>query len=51
MPSPRGRNSTSFVVKTIRLVALAPNIIEAILDGQEPDGPSLKSMRRDIPLS
>jgi len=47
----RLRLDSSFVAKTIRLAALAPDIIEAIFDGQEPDGLSLKSMRRDIPLS
>jgi hypothetical protein len=36
--------------KASGLTALAPAIIEAILDGQEPDGPSLKSLRRSIPL-
>jgi hypothetical protein len=41
----------SFVARTIRLAALAPDIVEANLDGQEQDGLSLKSMRRDIPLS
>lgn len=40
----------SFVARTIRLAALAPDIIEAILDGQEPDGLSLRLLRKDIPL-
>jgi hypothetical protein len=41
---------TSFVARTIRLAALAPDIIGAILDGQEPDGLSLQLLRRDVPL-
>ena len=40
----------SFVARTIRLAALAPDIIEAILDGQEPDGLSLRSLKKEIPL-
>jgi hypothetical protein len=40
---------TSFVARTIRLAALAPGIIEAILDGQEPKGLLRKSKRMAIP--
>ena len=40
----------SYVARTIRLASLAPDIIEAILDGQEPDGLSLWDLRRDVPL-
>ena len=40
----------SYVARTIRLASLAPDIIEAILDGQEPDGLSLRALRRDLPL-
>jgi hypothetical protein len=40
----------SYIARTIRLASLAPDIVEAILDGQEPDGLSLKDMRADIPL-
>jgi len=40
----------SFVARTIRLAALAPDIIEAIPYGQEPDGLSLRLLRKDIPL-
>jgi len=40
----------SFVARTVRLAALAPDIIEAILDGQEPDGLSLGRLRKEIPL-
>ena len=40
----------SYIARTIRLTNLAPDLIEAILDGQEPDGLSLRSLRRDLPL-
>jgi len=35
----------------IRLTSLAPDLVEAILDGQEPDGFSLWALRRDVPLA
>jgi hypothetical protein len=41
----------SYVARTIRLTSLAPDLIEAILDDHEPDGLSLRSLRRDLPLS
>jgi len=40
----------SFVARTLRLAALAPDIIEAILEDQEPDGLSLGRLRKEIPL-
>lgn len=40
----------SYIARTIRLTSLAPDLIEAILDGQEPEGLSLRSLRRDLPL-
>jgi len=40
----------SYVARTIRLASLAPDIIEAVLDGQEPDGLSLWGLRRELPL-
>ena len=44
------RLDQSYIARTIRLASLAPDIIEAILDGQEPDGLSLWGLRRDVPL-
>jgi len=41
----------SYIARTIRLTTLAPDLVEAILDGQEPDGLSLRSLRRDLPPS
>ena len=41
----------SYIAHTIRLASLVPDIIEAILNGQEPDGLSLRTLRRDVPLS
>ena len=40
----------SYIARTIRLASLAPSIIEAILDGQEPSGMSLLGLRRDLPV-
>jgi hypothetical protein len=40
----------SYVARTIRLASLAPDIVEAVLDGQEPDGMSLWGLRRNVPL-
>ena len=40
----------SYVARTIRLASLAPDLVEAILDGQEPDGLSLWGLRRDVPI-
>ena len=41
----------SFIARTMRLTAMAPDIVEAVLRGDEPEGLSLKSMRREVPLS
>jgi hypothetical protein len=40
----------SFIARTVRLASLAPDIVEAILDGQEPDEASLRRLRREVPL-
>ena len=40
----------SYIARTIRLASLAPDIVEAILDGQEPDGLCLRGLRGDLPL-
>jgi len=40
----------SYIARTIRLTSLAPELVEAILDGQEPEGLSLRCLRRDLPL-
>jgi hypothetical protein len=34
----------------LRLAGLAPNIIEAILRGDEPDGLSLEKLRKNLPV-
>ena len=41
----------SYIARIIRLTSLAPDIVEAILTGQEPDGLSLRALRHDVPLS
>jgi len=40
----------SFIALSVRLASLAPDIVEAILDGQEPDEASLRRLRREVPL-
>ena len=44
------RLDQSYVARTIRLASLAPSIMEAILNGQEPGGMSLLGLRRDMPM-
>ena len=34
----------------LRLTSLAPDIVEAILHGDEPDGINLEKLRRDLPV-
>jgi hypothetical protein len=41
----------SYIARTIRLASLAPDIVEALLKGDEPSDLSLKSLRGNIPLS
>jgi hypothetical protein len=47
----RLRLDRSFIARTTRLAALAPDIVDAVLRGDEPDGLSLNSMRFDVPLA
>ena len=41
----------SYVGRVLRLTSLAPKIVEAILDGSEPDGVSLAKLRNDLPIA
>ncbi len=41
----------SVMARTMRLNNMAPDIIEAILDGRKPDSFSLENLREAIPLS
>ena len=36
--------------RMLRLTSLAPDMIEAILRGDEPDGMSLEKLRKDLPV-
>ncbi len=36
--------------RMLRLTSLAPDIIEAILRGNEPDGLSLEKLRKNLPV-
>jgi hypothetical protein len=40
----------TYVGRIMRLTSLAPDIVEAILRGDEPDGLSLEKLRRDLPV-
>ena len=40
----------TYVGRMLRLTSLAPDIIEAILRGDEPDGLSLEKLRRNLPV-
>ena len=40
----------SYVGRLLRLTSLAPDIIEAILAGNEPEGISLARLRKDLPV-
>lgn len=40
----------SYVCKLMGMVNLAPDIVQAILDGDEPNGFTLKKLRRGIPV-
>jgi hypothetical protein len=40
----------SFAARLLRLTLLAPNIIEAILAGEEPSGLSLTTLTKQLPV-
>jgi len=40
----------SYIARTIRLTSLAPDLVEAILDGQEPEALSLNTLRQSLPV-
>ena len=40
----------TYVGRMLRLTSLAPDIVEAILRGDEPDGISLNKLRRNLPV-
>jgi hypothetical protein len=40
----------SYVGRMLRLTSLAPDIVEAILRGDEPEGMSLEKLRRELPV-
>ena len=40
----------TYVGRMLRLTSLAPDIIEAILRGDEPDGMSLEKLRKNMPV-
>ena len=40
----------TYVGRILRLTSLAPDIVERILDGDEPDGISLRRLQQDLPV-
>jgi len=46
----RLRLGSTYVARILRLTSLAPDMVEAILAGEEPDGLSLRALSRDLPL-
>ena len=40
----------TYIGRMLRLTSLAPDIIEAILRGDEPDGLSLEKLRKNLPV-
>ena len=40
----------TYVGRMLRLTSLAPDILEAILHGDEPDGLSLEKLRKNLPV-
>ncbi|GGJ42349.1 hypothetical protein [Neoroseomonas lacus] len=43
--------TSSYVSRLLRLTLLAPNIVEAILDGRQPDGVTLPGLMEPFPLT
>jgi hypothetical protein len=47
----RERIAAPFLTRTMRLAQLAPDLVEAILDGSEPRGLTLESLRSPLPTA
>lgn len=39
-----------YLARLLRLALLSPDIVEAVVDGREPDGMSIEQLRRPMPL-
>ena len=45
----RERIAAPFLTRTMRLAQLAPDLVEAILDGRQPRGLTLEALREPLP--
>ncbi len=41
----------SFVNRLLRLTLLAPDVVEAVLDGQQPKGMQLEDLTKAVPMA
>lgn len=40
----------TYAARVMKLTSLAPDIVEAILSGQEPEGVSLRKLQKNVPV-
>ena len=45
------RINRSYICRVLRLTLLAPDIVEAIMDGQQPEGIALPALMRGVPVA
>jgi hypothetical protein len=45
-----GKRDSSYIGRILRLTLLAPDIVQAMIDGREPSGLSLERLTKPVPL-